>query len=69
MSWGSASGLLGKCSINYLIQLFVQYLTIFALILGNKNLLEVCEMWGYLIEHYRKKKCLVDGEHWPETDS
>lgn len=40
-----------------------------SLISGNKNLLEVCEMWGYLIEHYRKKKCLVDGEHWPETDS
>ena len=26
-------------------------------------------MWGYLIEHYQKKKCLVDGEHWPENDS
>lgn len=38
-------------------------------IIGNKNLLEVCEMWGYLIEHYQKKKCLVDGEHWPENDS
>ena len=26
-------------------------------------------MWGYLIEHYQKKKCLVDGEHWPETET
>jgi len=34
-------------------------------IIGNKNLLEVCEMWCYLIDHYQNKACLVDSDHWP----
>lgn len=34
-------------------------------IIGNKNLLEVCEMWSYLIKHYQDKQCLVDGDDWP----
>ncbi|KAJ7378381.1 helicase [Desmophyllum pertusum] len=34
-------------------------------IIGNKNLLEVCEMWSYLIEHYETKSCFVDSSDWP----
>ncbi|RMX44336.1 hypothetical protein pdam_00025279, partial [Pocillopora damicornis] len=34
-------------------------------IIGNKNLLNVCELWGHLIYHYENKSCLVDGEGWP----
>ncbi|XP_068761782.1 3'-5' exoribonuclease HELZ2-like isoform X3 [Montipora capricornis] len=34
-------------------------------IIGNKNLLEVCDMWSDLIEHYQEKSCLADGDHWP----
>lgn len=34
-------------------------------IIGNKNLLEVCDMWSDLIEHYQGKSCVVDGDHWP----
>ena len=32
---------------------------------GNKNLLEVCEMWSYLIQHYKKKACFVESASWP----
>lgn len=32
---------------------------------GNKNLLNVCVLWGHLIHHYENKSCLVDGEVWP----
>ncbi|XP_020624429.1 helicase with zinc finger domain 2-like [Orbicella faveolata] len=34
-------------------------------IIGNKNLLKVCEMWSYLIDHYKKKACFVEGADWP----
>ncbi|KAL9956680.1 hypothetical protein ACROYT_G038197 [Oculina patagonica] len=34
-------------------------------IIGNKNLLEVCEMWSYLIQHYQNKSCFVESAGWP----
>ena len=34
-------------------------------ITGNKNLLKVCEMWSYLIDHYQNKACFVEGADWP----
>lgn len=34
-------------------------------LIGNKNLLTVCELWGHLIHHYKNKSCLVDGDSWP----
>ena len=36
------------------------------LLLGNKNLLGMDEMWSKLIEHYENNHCLVD-ESWPWT--
>ena len=40
-------------------------MTFMTSITGNKNLLEVCEMWNYLIDHYKKKACLVESADWP----